>query len=163
MATPVDEELAKLNTELAGTALSWGAAAERSELKDKVARALRAPASAAASRLSYMEKSGGKINSGRSDLVDALETGEADLDALAEAELPEELRGLARSQQKAVIAERAEKRKGVQAQISELVKKRDAYLEAEREKRKAEGADDGFDDKVIGAIKEQAASVGILY
>ena len=163
VATPVDEELAKLNTELAGTALSWGAAAERSELKDKVARALRAPASAAASRLSYMEKSGGKINSGRSDLVDALETGEADLDALAEAELPEELRGLARSQQKAVIAERAEKRKGVQAQISELVKKRDAYLEAEREKRKAEGADDGFDDKVIGAIKEQAASVGILY
>jgi hypothetical protein len=163
MATPVDDELAELNTELAGTALTWGTAPERSALKDKIARSLAAPAAVAASRLSYMEKSGGKLNSGRSDLVDALESGEADLDELAEEELPEELRGLARSRQVAVIAERAEKRELVQARISELVKKRDAYLETEREKRKAEGADDGFDDKVIGAVKEQAASVGILY
>ena len=163
MATPVDEELAKLNTELAGTALTWGADAERSELKDKVARSLAAPAAAAASRLSYMEKSGGKLNSGRSDLVDALESGEADLDALAEEELPEELRGMGRGEQMAVIAERTAKRKLVQTRISKLVKKRDAYLETEREKRKAEGADDGFDDKVIGAVKAQAASVGILY
>jgi Mg-chelatase subunit ChlD len=163
MATPVDEELAELNMELAGTALTWGADPERLELKDKVARSLRAPAAAVASRLSYLEKSGGKLNSGRSDLVDALESGEADLDALSEEELPEELRGLAPSRQMAVIAEQTEKRKLVQERISELVKKRDAYLETERERRKAEGADDGFDDKVIGAVKAQAASAGILY
>ncbi|MEZ4356335.1 MAG: VWA domain-containing protein [Myxococcota bacterium] len=163
MTTPVDGELAALNTELAGTALTWGAEADRTELKDKVARSLEAPAPAAASRLSYLAKAGGKLNSGRSDLVDAIERGEADLDRIAEAELPEELRGLARSEQEGVIAERAERRKSIQARISELVKERDAYLVAEREHRKAEGAADGFDDKVIGAVKEQAASVGIHY
>jgi len=163
MATPVDEELAELNVALADTALTWGADADRSELKDKVARSRRAPAAVAASRLSFLARSGGKLNSGRLDLVDAVESGEADLEALAEEELPEELRGLARDKQEAVIAERAEKRKLVQARISELVKKRDVYLVAEREKRKVEGADDGFDDKVLDAVKEQAASVGILY
>ena len=163
MATPVDDELAELNAELAGTALTWGAAAERAELKDKVARSLRAPSAAAASRLSYLEKAGGRLNSGRMDLVDALERGAADLDSIAEEELPEELRGLDRPRQEAEIAERAEKRRVVQARISDLVKKRDAYLAAERDKRKAEGADDGFDDKVIGAVRAQAASAGIVY
>jgi Mg-chelatase subunit ChlD len=163
MATPVDDELAKLNSELADTALTWGAEGERAELRDKVERALRAPAAAAASRLSYMEKAGGKLNSGRSDLVDAVASGEADLDAIPEAELPEELRGLDRSEQAAVIEERSAKRRAVQAQISELVEKRDAWLDAERKKRKDEGVDDGFDDKVIGAVKAQAAVKGIVY
>jgi hypothetical protein len=163
MTTPVDDELARLNSELASTALTWGAAAERSELEEKVARSLRAPASAAASRLSYLAKAGGRLNSGRADLVDAVEGGEVDLDDLSEAELPEVLRGKDRREQEVVIAERAEKRKAVQARIAQLVKKRDAYLETERERRKDEGADDGFDDKVLGAVKAQAASAGIVY
>lgn len=163
MTTPVDDELARLNAELADTALSWGAEPEQAELRAKVERARRAPSAAAASRLSYMEKSGGKLNSGRSDLVDALESGEADLDAIPEVELPAMLRGLGRSAQVAMIEERSAKRQEVQAQISELVEKRDAWLEQEREKRKDAGADDAFDDKVIGAVHEQAAAKGIVY
>lgn len=163
MATPVDDELAKLNGALASTALTWGAEREQAELKDKVARSLRAPAAAAASRLSYLEKAGGKLNSGRSDLIDAVASGEADLDAIPEAELPAELRGLERSEQAAVIEEHSVRRRMVQAQISELVEKRDTWLETERKKRKAEGIDDAFDDKVIGAVRAQAAAKGILY
>lgn len=163
MVTPVDDELARLNVELAGTALTWGAEPERMELRDKMEQSLRAPAAAAASRLSYMEKAGGKLNSGRSDLVDAVASGEADLDAIPEAELPAELRGLERGEQVAAIEERSVRRRMVKAQISELVEKRDAWLDAERKKRKDSGADDAFDDKVIGAVHEQAAAKGIVY
>jgi len=163
MTTPVDEELAQLNADLATTTLTWGAAEDRAELEAKVDRSVRAPAPAAASRLSYMAKSGGKLNSGRSDLVDALERGEVELDAIPEAELPAQLQGLGYAEQEAVIEERTAQRKQIQARISELVGERDAFLEAERKKRKDEGADTAFDDKVIGAVKEQAAAKGIVY
>jgi hypothetical protein len=163
LATPVDDELARLNAALSETVLPYGGAAERRALEDKVANARMAPAPSAASRLSYLEKSGGKVNSGRSDLVDALKSGEVDLAAIPEAELPSELQALEPPARGPAIAAKRAERERIQGRISELVKQRDAFLETERAKRKAEGSADAFDDKVLESVKEQAAAQGIRY
>ena len=60
------------------------------------------PFAAAASRLAFMAKSGGKVNSGRADLVDAVESGSADPRALDSALLPEPMRELSPEQREAM-------------------------------------------------------------
>ena len=163
IATPVDDELAQLNAALSETVLPYGAAEQRREIEAKVARARNAPPPAAASRLSYLEKSGGKVNSGRSDLVDALKSGEVELARVPEAELPRELQGLEPPAKTAAVEAKRVERERIQGRISELVKQRDTYLADERAKRKAEGSADAFDDKVLETVKEQAAAQGIRY
>ena len=95
MTTPHDEELARLNRELSETVVAWGAPSQRAEIEEKRSRALAAPAPSAASRLAYLSKTGGKVNSGRADLVDAVKDGEVDPRSLEADALPEPLRAMA--------------------------------------------------------------------
>jgi len=163
IATPVDDELVRLNSALSETLMPYGAAEEQRKIAEKVARARNAPAPATASRLSYLEKSGGKLNSGRSDLVDALRSGEVDLSEVPETELPTELQALDGPARAAAVEKKRAEREQIQSRIADLVKQRDSYLAEERAKRKAEGSADAFDDKVLETVKEQAASAGIRY
>jgi hypothetical protein len=163
IVTPVDDELARLNAALSETVLAYGAADERRALLEKVARAAEAPAPSAASRLSYLEKAGGELNTGRSDLVDAVRNGDVELDAVPEAELPPELQGLDGPAQATLVAKKQADRERIQGRIAELVRQRDTFLAEERAKRKAEGSADAFDDKVLGSVKAQAAEKGIRY
>jgi len=163
LATPVDDELVRLNSALSETLMPYGAAEEQRKIAEKVARARNAPAPATASRLSYLEKSGGKLNSGRSDLVDALRSGEVDLSEVPETELPTELQALDGPARAAAVEKKRAEREQIQSRIADLVKQRDSYLAEERAKRKAEGSADAFDDKVLETVKEQAASAGIRY
>jgi Mg-chelatase subunit ChlD len=163
MTTPMDEELARLNREMSATVVAYGEAEQRDELLGKLRRTFRALPSAVASRLAYFDKKGGALNSGRADLVDAISAGEVDLDELPATSMPEEMRGLSAGERDGYIAEKAKARQDVQERISVLVKKRDAYLEEEAEKRRAEGKAESFDDKVFETIRNQAASRGIAY
>jgi uncharacterized protein YegL len=161
--TPVDDELARLNATLADTALPYGAPAAKAEVEEKLGRARAAAAPAAASRLSYLAKRGGGLNTGSRDLVDALASGDVALDAVPADELPDALRDLDRPEQERVIAERAEQRRTTQSRIDALVAERDAYLSTERARREASGEGAGFDDEVLSSVREQAASAGIHY
>ena len=163
MTTPHDGNLARLNREMADTVIAYGGASERAEIEEKRSLAMRAPATAAASRLSYLAKTGGKVNSGRADLVDAVKDGLVDAKELDAAELPEPLRRLEPAEREAFVQEKLEQRAKLQAEIAEVSKQRDAYV-AKQQKRLAEsGKDDGFDQQVLGAIRTQAASKGIVY
>ena len=57
-ATPMDDELAQLNRELASTVVAYGRADERREAEEKVGGRCRASAPAAADRLAYLLKAG---------------------------------------------------------------------------------------------------------
>ncbi len=162
-STPMDEELAKLNREVNETVLAYGDADEREELMGKLRQTFRALPAAVASRLAYLDKTGGALNSGRADLVDAVNAGEVELEALPAAALPEEMRDMNGDEQRGYLANKAKQRREVQDRISELVEERDAYLAKEAAKREAEGKDDAFDERVFGAIRSQAAEKGIDY
>lgn len=161
--TPMDEELSALNRELAETVVAWGGESEKRELLRKVrsSRALAAPA--AASRLSYFTKMGSVVNSGRADLIDALENNEVDLDDLAKDELSAEMQAMSEPEQKNYLRNKTRQRSDIKAKIKILAASRDSYLEKESRERVEEGKVDSFDDKLLGTIRLQAAEKGIVY
>ena len=157
---PQDAELAELNRQLVDTALAYGAREERDELGRKLESARQAPPESAAARLSYLEKKGGALNSGRADLVDAVTSGSVALDALPSAALPEPMQKMSEEERRSYVADKAEQRKQIRARITELAKDRDAHVAAESAKP---GKADSFDAQVFGAIRTQAAEKGIEY
>lgn len=163
VVTPMDDELASLNRELAATALAYGAEEEKAELRQKVARSLAAPPEATASRLSYLDKLGGRLNAGRRDLVDAVKDGLVKLDEVAIEELPAALKPLSREEQATLVNDRIEKRTRIQTRIGELSQDRDDFVRQEHDRLARDGARKGFDAEVFETVKKQAASAGIAY
>jgi hypothetical protein len=163
MTTPLDGELGRLNTELAGTAIGYGTAADKDDLFGKMERALAAAPAAVASRLSYLSKKGGKLNSGRADLVDAVEAGEVELEEVPVEALPEEMQAMRRDEQQAFLQQKTAERETLRQRIAKLVEERDAYVAKETAKLEAEGKHDGFDAEVMESIRQQAVDYGIVY
>jgi hypothetical protein len=161
--TPMDDELARLNRELASTVVAYGRADERREAEEKVGNALRASAPAAADRLAYLSKAGeGSVVTGAKDLVDEAAAGRPVASVAPEA-LPEPLRALPAEAREDFVEGQLAKRKRVQDQIAEKTAERDAYMAKEEARQRAEGKADAFDQKVNDAIKAQAAKKGIHY
>jgi hypothetical protein len=161
--TPQDDELAALQRALAETMIAWGSAGEQAELEAKRRTAASAPEAASADRLGYLAKTGGRVNAGREDLVDAVKEGRVELDALGRAELPPPLRDLAPAALRAHVQAKLEERARLQARVAELSRERDAWLGAELRRLAAAGQGDGFDRQVFEAIRAQAAGKGIAY
>jgi hypothetical protein len=163
VATPMDEELARLNRELAGTVVAYGAEHERRAAEEKVGNALRAEAPAAADRLAYLAKaSSGAVVTGAKDLVADVAAGEPLASVRPEA-LPPALRALPPAEREKYVEQQVAKRKRVQARIARVSAERDAYLAKQEAEARAAGEADAFDQRVNDAIKAQAARKGISY
>jgi Mg-chelatase subunit ChlD len=163
LATPMDDELAKLNADLASTLVPYGAPAEQAELEAKRDRAAKAEPAAVASRLAFFSKLGGKLNSGRADLLDAIASGDKKLVDVPVPELPAALQTLAPAAREEAVKEKLEQRQKIQARIDHLARERDEYVAQENQRRAAAGKDDGFDAKVRDAVRNQAKTAGITY
>ena len=160
--TPMDEELARLNREIGTTLVAYGSVRERDAVMAKQARAEAAAPAAAADRLAYNVATS-KVVQGGGDLVEDLKDGRANLSELKADELPAELKGKTADEQKAYLARQEKKRTELQAQVAELVKKRQAYVEAEMKKAAAEGKGSAFDAEVARTLKEQAKRKKIAF
>ncbi len=154
-ATPMDAELGELSRRLRETAVAYGSDADRVELERKLERASRAAPAAAAERLAYMNEIGGRLNSGRPDLVDALEAGDVTLEEVPSAALPAELKKLSADERADLVARKRQARKQLQARVSELVAERKDYLEQRKEGES--DAELGFDVAVEGLVENQRA------
>ena len=165
LATPMDDELARLNADLAGTLVPYGAPAEQAELEAKRDRAAAASPSVVASRLSFLSKLGGRLNAGRADLLDAISSGEKKLADVSEAELPAALQAMPEPAREEFVKQKLEERQKIQTRIDHLSAERDAYVAKESERLAASGnrKEDGFDAVVRDAVRAQAASAGITY
>lgn len=162
VSTPMDDELSRLNREIGMTIVAYGSERERGAVMAKQAVAEAAPAAASADRLAYNAATS-KVVQGGGDLVDDLNEGRAKLSELKKDELPAELKGKTPEQQKAYLAQQEAKRKQLQAQVAELVKKRQAYVDAEMKKAVAEGKGSAFDVEVARTLKEQAKRKKIAF
>jgi Mg-chelatase subunit ChlD len=163
VATPFDEELGRLNAAIGDTLIGYGDAKRRAVVAEKQMRAEEASPGAAASRLAFNSATG-KAVQGEGELIDALESGGLELKEVKKEELPEELRELGDEELERVVAEKRQERVALQAQIAELVAKRDAFLREERARLAGEGGGgDAFDSKVEEIVREQAKRKGIEY
>jgi hypothetical protein len=164
IAAPMDDEIGRLNAALSATVVPYGAEEKVASTRKKADMAAAAPVAASASRHAYLGKSGGGVVTGGGDLIDDVKSGRVQLDSLKKEELPTELRGLDKAQQKAAIEKQSAERAKIQARLDNLVRQRGEYVRHEEEKRKAEGAAEGFDGEVMNAVKAQAASAaGVSY
>jgi hypothetical protein len=163
VSAPQDDALMRLNRDLGATVLPWGSPMERADIERKRDMAAVASAPVAASRLAYLGKTGGRVNAGAGDLVDAVKEGVVDPANLPAEMLPEPMREMDDEARKAYVEARVAKRGELELQIKKLSKAREDYLRRDAARRAAAGEADSFDAKILDLIRQQAAEKGIRY
>jgi Mg-chelatase subunit ChlD len=166
IATPYDEALAGLSRELDETRLYYGRGEEKRRQQAKIAATEKLHDSSSvesrARRATYNATASGKSNLfGEKELVEDVVSGRIEVSSIQPAELPKSMQAMSPEERKDVIKKTAKQREDLQRQIDELADKRSAYLKNKVEE--GGGADDSLDEKIYSAVREQAASKGILY
>lgn len=159
IATPFDDDIARLNAEVGRTIVAYGDERERGAVAAKQAMAEAAPSAAAADRLAFNAATG-KVVQGGGDLVDAVGAGFVKVGELKKEQLPTEMQGMTPAQREVYVKEQSAKRTAVQKQINELLARRRVFIEEEQKKVTHK---DGFDFQVEALIRAQAAKKGLTY
>jgi Mg-chelatase subunit ChlD len=164
--TPFDANIADLSARLDATRLYFGSEEEKAEMANKVAATdtLHAKASVAsrARRGVFNAGAAGRGNLlGQKELVDAVASGEVNLDELDDDALPEALKPMAPAEQEAYVADLARERSDLERQIRDLAEQRTEYI-AKRVSEEGT-AEDSLDYRLYEAVKEQAGKAGFDY
>lgn len=159
VATPYDEDLARLNSELVSTVVVYGSARQQAEAAkmNRAAAEIAAPASAA-DRAAFASNSG---RAGTQDLVQAVADKSVDLSKMSKTELPENMQKMSPEEQARYIASNQARRDEVNEKIQDLSGKRAAFVKTELEK--GAGAKAGFDKAVVDGLKDQARKISVTY
>jgi hypothetical protein len=155
--TPWDIEIIEMQSRINGTVIPYGPRAQRDSVHQKTSQLAAAPRSAAPEMASYLNKSGGRSGeavTGRGDLVADVASGRQKLDGVKDDDLPDNLRALKPAQRQAEIDKSMATRKALTDRMTELVKKRDAYVLEQRKNAPAKPAD-SFDRAVAETLKAQ--------
>jgi hypothetical protein len=146
IATPYDDKMAALASEIDSTTVVYGDAMTRSGYAEKMAVAAAAPAASKADRGVYYAKKGAGPAKPSDDAVAGIASGAMDVDSLDEGKLPDDMRGKSKAELKAELEARAKKREVAQKEMAELAKQRDEYL---AKNKKDEGGFDGVVKKTL--------------
>jgi Mg-chelatase subunit ChlD len=155
--TPWDIEIIELQSRINGTVIPYGPRAQRDSVHQKTGQLAAAPRTVGPEMASYLNKSGGRSGeavTGRGDLVADVTSGRQKLDSVKDEDLPDNLRALKPVQRQAEIDKSMATRKVMTDRMTELVKKRDAYVLEQRKNAPAKPAD-SFDRAVAEALKVQ--------
>jgi Mg-chelatase subunit ChlD len=158
--TPYDKELQKINAELGRSILVFGDRDKRMADEAKKESVIALPAPAAAERAGFAGK-GGKAAA--YDLLDAVKSGQVQLESLKPEELPDELKNLTLAQRRQYLTDLDKKREELRQRALELDKKRLAYIAQKQAEQRAQGQKDGLDEKVLEILRQQAAKYKIAY
>jgi Mg-chelatase subunit ChlD len=164
--TPFDDKIAELSARLDDTRLYYGTQEEKDKMKGKVAATHKLHASASvesrARRGVFNAAEGGRANQlGEKELVNAIASGEIQLDEIEAEALPEALKPMAPAEQSVYLAGLAQQRGELQQKIRDLSEDRDGYLAKKVEE--AGGLEDSLDRQLYEAVKEQAGKAGLEY
>jgi hypothetical protein len=161
MATPFDEEIAKVSAALGATLVPYGDRERQAEARSKVDTAAAAPASVAADRAAYNLASGGKAIQGTGDLVADTADGSIDVSKVSTELLPPEMQKMGPAERARYVAKQKTARDTFNATLAELGRKRADFVVAEQKRiaaatRGGAGAGDAFDTKVAEIIAAEA-------
>ena len=146
IATPYDDRMASLASEIDATTVVYGDAMVRGRYEAKMAAAEAAPAPAKADRGGYYAAKGATSTKPTEDAVAGVATGAMSLDALDADKLPEDMRTKSKAELKVELAERAKRRARAQQEMAELAKQRDEFI---AKNKKDEGGFDGVVKKTL--------------
>ena len=159
IATPLDEELAKLNEALNDTYVAYGVdgglAKENQLEQDSNAADMSLPS--VASRT--VAKAGALYRNESWDLVDAQNAGK-DLEEIAVESLPTEMQAMDADERKQYVAELGRKRETISRDIQVLAQQRQDYIDAERAKL---ADDEGLDQAIIEGLRDLAEKKGFEF
>jgi Mg-chelatase subunit ChlD len=158
VATPYDDDLAKLNARLAGTAMGYGRYRGEVSRKAHAASVLGGMmgAGAAADRAAFNAAEGTAVT-GDGDLFNDWKSGKAPKpSAMPATELPPAIAAAPAEARDKLVEEKAKERESINKEITALAKKRAEYM-------KGKNAKDSFDDRVESTITKQAKSIGVKY
>ena len=161
IATPMDKDLAELNTALNDTYVAYGKEGDnyKQNQERQDANSYAMSPSAVASRT--VTKASKMYANNSWDLVDAVEAG-TNIEDIEVEELPEELQELSLPEREAYVQEKSEKRAGIQQEIRKLDKDRRDYIAEEKSKLAGE-ADAGLDDAIKEGLRSIAAEKGFTF
>jgi hypothetical protein len=158
---PQDPEIARLGMKLNTTYIAYGKSGKEG-LARQSAQDANYAAKAAANAERQVSKANNAIYSNTWDLVDAKNLGMADLDKLADRDLPPEMQKMTAIERKAYVAAKEKERTEIQTQIQKLDGERKKYIAAELKKRQPPTAST-FDAAIIATVRAEARMKGFAF
>lgn len=153
--TPYDREILELQIRLNRTVLPYGKRAQRLQVEERLNNTVSAPAPTATDIAVYQNKVARGVVSTEGDLVADTASGRVRLESIPDAELPEALQKLSPAARKAEVEKQSAERKALDERLAALVKQRDVYVAAERQKRPQHTKKDSFDQVVEDTLRMQ--------
>lgn len=160
VATPFDADLAKINTDLNKSTLTFGSRELQADGKAKQAANAKLEPAAAADRAAFYARKGGGTTY---DLLQCVKDGTVQLEKLKKEELPVELKELNLSEQKAYLEKLDQTRRDLSEKALDLDKKRNAFITKKQAEEAGNRARDSFDNQVLNILQRQATRNGIEY
>jgi hypothetical protein len=158
--TPYDDRILELNQQLNKTYIGYGPQGKQRMNMQAAQDVNAATYGAGNARERASAKAKENYNNSSWDLVDAAEADESAVESLKEEDLPEEMKGMSKKEQKAFIENKSKERDAIRKEILELDQKAKDF----QDKKRAEMAqtDEGNTlDKVMSkAMREQAEQKG---
>lgn len=161
IATPMDDELVRLNEELNTTYVAFGKDGDDYKA-NQVAQDVNAAEMSMPSVASRtVAKAGRLYRNADWDLLDALESG-ADLAKMDPADLPEPMKSLNEEERKEYVGQLAAKRETVSREIEDLGKKRQMFI-AEERARLSDSGETGLDEAILNGVRTLAEKKGFEF
>lgn len=150
--SPWDDEILQLQRRIDQTVVPYGKRAQQRQLQDRIASKSYAKDHGAVAESSYLIGRG-KVTTGEGDLVDDLEAGRVQLNAIPADQLPEAVAALPEAERDAYVEKKQAERRALSEEMKDLVAKRDEFVtEAKRSEPSAAPA---FDTEVSRILTEQ--------
>ena len=160
VATPYDDRIDKLNTDLNNTYIYYGSQGKYKKEAQMVEDSNASTYSQANKVKRVVSKSSGVYKNDSWDLVDASKNGKADIATLDEKTLPEEMQGKTEEQKVAYVEQKAKERERIQQAIQGLNTQRQLYIKDNKPKTETEST---LDEAMISSIKTKAKVKKIIF
>jgi Mg-chelatase subunit ChlD len=165
--TPYDAKISKLSQELDSTRVYYGTAAEQKKMAARQMQSdeiyASAKVSAVAKRALFnTKKAGAKNFLGSNELVNDVASGRVKLEEVEKEQLPATMQAMSPEELKKEIEARTKKRTQLTAQIADLGKKRQRFIEEKVRQSDLKGAR-SLDAKIFRCIQTQAKAKEIIY
>ena len=151
--TPYDQQIIDLQHKLDRTIVPYGPKETQAALERKIIDKSSGSVSKRVDNSAFYSKREARkeVVTGGGDIVSAVRNEDVELEAVAPEHLPAPMQKMSPEEQKSYIADIIETRKSIEAEMSELVTKRDQYI-IEAEKNSTAMSAPSFDEAVRNAL-----------
>jgi hypothetical protein len=138
VATPYDDDIDRYNRKLNDTYIGYGSAGSRKKKVQMEQDEQAASISVANKAERTISKSSAVYDNQSWDLVDKFKADSTAINAITDKDMPTEYQGKSKKEIETIVRQKTKERSSIQQSISELSKKRQAYIDAEMKKDKNE-------------------------